>query len=152
MQNNLYLKIFLKNLILRNSCYECHFKNNNRDSDFILADFWGAELICKKSGKDDKGTSLLILRSNKAKSIFNQIKNNFNYEQVNYKSALNYNKAFSCSVTKPNSREEVFKKIEDPELFNLLNKLTKESLNKKVYYFFRKKASNLKKSLCRGEK
>jgi len=37
---DLFMRAFLANLCLRPSCYNCHFKSKERESDITLADFW----------------------------------------------------------------------------------------------------------------
>lgn len=69
---DLYMKAFLDNLILRDSCYKCSFKKYNRNSDITLADFWGIENI-KSKLDDNKGISLIIVNSKKGQSILNRI-------------------------------------------------------------------------------
>ena len=61
-----YLRAFLNDICLRDSCYQCNFKKKNRLSDFTLADFWGIDNI-DKSMNDDKGISLVVVNSNKGK-------------------------------------------------------------------------------------
>lgn len=38
-----YMKLFLCNICLRPSCYDCKFKSLNRPSDITLGDCWGVE-------------------------------------------------------------------------------------------------------------
>ena len=38
---NPYFRGFLTNVYLRNSCYNCRFRQNHRASDITLADYWG---------------------------------------------------------------------------------------------------------------
>jgi len=64
--------IFNLNLNLRSSCYKCKYASPNRESDLTIADFWGAERILKKY--DNKGTSLVLVNSDKGESIFNLAK------------------------------------------------------------------------------
>lgn len=59
-----YLSMFLKNISLRPSCYECRFTSTDRPGDISLGDFWG---IGKKYPRydDDKGISLIMVNSAK---------------------------------------------------------------------------------------
>lgn len=57
-----FYSIYLKNLILRPSCYKCKFAKMEREADISIADFWGIEeknpyslIICNT----EKGRSLL---------------------------------------------------------------------------------------------
>ncbi len=60
---------FYNHLTIRKSCTKCHFTNLERIGDLSLADFWG----WKKSHSewnDNKGVSLVLVNSNKGKSLF----------------------------------------------------------------------------------
>lgn len=45
-EKDLYMKAFLKNVSLRNSCFSCYSKSINRNSDITLADLWGGNIYC----------------------------------------------------------------------------------------------------------
>lgn len=106
LSEDLYMRSFLKNLTLRPSCYDCSFKAKYRQSDFTLADFWGVEHVCPKM-YDNRGTSLIILHSPKARNVFKHIQNRIRYDVVNIEEALQYNSAMTTSVT-PNSKRKSF--------------------------------------------
>lgn len=57
---NLYMNVFLSDLSLRPSCYNCPAKFNNMQSDITLADFWGVNKI-NPNIDDDKGCGLVII-------------------------------------------------------------------------------------------
>lgn len=78
-----YMKTFLKNLCLRESCYDCKFKGNNREADMTLADFWGIEKI-DKGFDDDLGVSAVILNTSKGIELFDLIKDKMITKRVEY--------------------------------------------------------------------
>ena len=49
---NLYMKAFLQDIILRPSCYCCKVKGGSSKSDITMADFWGIETIDPKFDDD----------------------------------------------------------------------------------------------------
>jgi coenzyme F420-reducing hydrogenase beta subunit len=69
---------FLKNIFLMKSCYDCKFNLLTRPGDISLGDFWGISKIDIEFYKknNDRGVSLVILNSEKGKSLFNSIENN----------------------------------------------------------------------------
>ena len=69
-------KGFLTNLYLRPSCYVCKNKGDNRYSDLVMGDYWGIEKFHKEMS-DNRGTSILIVRTEKGKCVFDAIKGNF---------------------------------------------------------------------------
>lgn len=130
--NNLYMKAFLKDICLRDSCYNCTFKSMNRIADITLADFWGIQKV-KPDFDDDKGTSLVVINSKKGKELFESIKSNIRYEEVNIHEAIKYNPSMIKFVPLPNTRETFFRDIHDIDIENAIKKnLPKEKLNVKV--------------------
>lgn len=121
LREDLYLKAFLKDICLRDSCYACKFKKHNRISDITLADFWGIENI-KPHLDDDKGTSLVITNSNKGRELFEKIANKVRFEEVNLDEAIKYNLAMIKSVSKHKNREKFFKDIDKMEFDKLMKK------------------------------
>lgn len=69
-------KGFLTNLYLRPSCYVCKNKGDNRYSDLVMGDYWGIEKVHKEMS-DDQGASVLFVRTEKGRHIFDAIKGNF---------------------------------------------------------------------------
>lgn len=68
-----YCKMFFGNCILRPSCHECQFCTVERNSDFTTGDFWGIEHV-RPDMDDGMGTSLAILHTDKAREIWEEIK------------------------------------------------------------------------------
>lgn len=120
-----YMQLFLKDIILRDSCYDCNFKKRNRLSDITLADFWGIKNI-KPEMDDDKGTSLLIINTSKGKELINKIENEIYKEKVDFEEAIKYNQSMIKSVEKPKVREKFF---EDSDNKNI-NELSKKYIPK----------------------
>lgn len=70
--DNLYYKAFLQNLCLRKSCATCSYTSVNRTADITVGDFWGVNKFDKKMN-DKKGTSCVLVNTQKGKLIFNSI-------------------------------------------------------------------------------
>ena len=117
---DVYMKAFLNNVSLRDSCYNCNFKKVSRISDITLADFWGIQKIMPKID-DDKGTSLVILNSEKGKKLFEKIKEKIDFKEVNFEEAIKYNPSMIKSVIKPQKRDSFFRDLENLD-FNELEK------------------------------
>lgn len=103
---NPYLQMFLKDYCLRPSCYNCRAKEDKK-SDASIADFWGIESICKDLS-DDKGTSLVIVRTEKGQSFFDRIKDQLLTHEVSYEDAKRKNPAEYKSAHYPEIREQFF--------------------------------------------
>lgn len=121
---NEYMKVFLKDLCLRPSCYDCHSKSLHRNSDITLADFWGIKEICPEM-YDNKGTSLVFINSDKGKKLFDKILKDIKYQEVDINNASRYNPSSFKSVNIPEKREEYMANIFN----NQFNKYSKKYIN-----------------------
>lgn len=73
--DNVWGESFVKNLFLRKSCYKCEFKENIRCSDISLGDFWeAARGVHKELDDHDRGTSIILINSEKGKQAFDKLK------------------------------------------------------------------------------
>ncbi len=123
---DLYMRAFLKNISLRESCYNCSFKKENRVSDITLADFWGINSILPNFN-DDKGVSLVMVNSNKGNNVFEEIKENILYEKVDFKKAISMNPSMTQSVKSNSNRESFFNGLGKYEFEELVNKYVKKN-------------------------
>lgn len=105
--DNLFMKGFLHNLYLRDSCYNCRFANLNRMSDITLGDFWSYKEILKLSD-DDKGISLVITNTPKGKKIFDIISSNIVVKEISKEEALMTNLCLIKGVEFNNKRKDFF--------------------------------------------
>lgn len=69
-----YIRSFESGYILRDNCFNCTYKKSERCSDITIADFWGYAPQKLKFHSYRKGTSLMIVNSEKGKKLFNEIK------------------------------------------------------------------------------
>ncbi len=81
----------------RPSCYSCHFKGEKREADITLADFWGIERL-DISMDQDKGTSLVIIHTDKGRELFEKIKEYVTYKSFTLKQAIQENSAYNKSL------------------------------------------------------
>ena len=91
--------LYLKNVILRDSCYSCHYKENNNVADIIIADYWGIE-VENRSFFDSNGVSALIINNAHGKEFFDSI-NIEEYADItrgSFNDLNKYNPAYSTQV------------------------------------------------------
>lgn len=105
-----FMRVFLKDLCLRPSCYNCPAIGANRISDFTLADFWGIQYVCPKMD-DNNGTSLVIIHSDKGSSIFDSVRASLRYKQVDFAHAIKYNPAMITSKAKSTVRDAFMNEV-----------------------------------------
>lgn len=132
---DVYIRGFLRNLYLRNSCYDCIYTNVDRISDLTIADFWGYRRDSWKARDNDKGISMCIINSKKGRSLYNEIIEGLVSHKKNIKEAVAGNTCLSKSFEKPELREAfwndffelgyeyVIEKYCYPEKRNLLQRL-----------------------------
>ena len=118
---DLFMKAFLSNLCLRESCYDCKFKKKNRLSDITIGDLWGIDNIIPRMN-DDKGVSVVIINSEKGKKIFEIIKEKCIYEKINLDDVIKYNPNMIKSCLIPQSRNEFLENIKDGDFSVITNK------------------------------
>lgn len=101
-----YMLMFLRDYCLRPSCYECKAKETKL-SDLTLADFWGINRVCPKMS-DGKGTSLVLVRTDKGEKLLQQIVENIKIEEVSYEDGVANNRAEYISASRPTQRDTFF--------------------------------------------
>jgi hypothetical protein len=133
-----------QNLYMRDCCFECKYKTFPRVSDITLADFWG---VGKSDDKldEDKGTSLILINSDKGKEIFNDISSSVFCQQSNLEFAKMGNMCIDKCPPK-NQNIEKFLNMLDKESFDVCFK--KFIPRKRKQYF--KKAVQCIKALWKG--
>lgn len=108
----------------RPSCYHCHFKGFPQKSDITLADFWGIEKI-DPSMDQDKGTSLVMLNSDKGVNLFESIKEEIEWRQFTLEDASRCNPAMNTPLQASNSNRY--------EFFEALDKIPFDKVAKKFF-------------------
>lgn len=119
-EKDVYMQMFLRNYCLRPSCYECVAKNVKL-SDFTVADFWGIDAVAPEMN-DGKGTSLVLIRSEKGIAIFEKIKNQLNVKEVTYEDGVKRNPAEYKSADRPPQRDSFFPDMRSMEFEELERK------------------------------
>lgn len=76
-----YMTYFLWGKGYRPSCYRCPFAGGERQGDFTIGDFWNNK-VAKLPIDDSRGSSLILLNSNKAKQLEPVFKENGVYLPV----------------------------------------------------------------------
>lgn len=107
---SLFMKLFVNDYISRPSCENCKFKGYSRVSDITLGDFWGIWDIDPEMD-DNKGTSVVLLQSEKGKRLWEEIKDKIKYKQVTLEQASQYNPSMIVVSKAKQNREDVLERI-----------------------------------------
>ena len=99
-----YMQVFLNNYCLRPTCYACPYKGDHPVADLTLADFWGIDGIAADMN-DGKGTSLLLLNTEKGSALFERVLPSLTVKEVDRTLALQGNPSAYASAHRPSDRD-----------------------------------------------
>ncbi len=137
---DLYMKLFIKGFISRDSCENCRFKGIERISDITLGDCWGVWEYAPDMD-DNKGTSLLLVRGEKGNKLFDLIKHNIKVQKISVSDAVLNNKAIVESERGKRGKNIIRNYVKNgdfPKIERLLLLFHMLSVTKKIFYFFKK--------------
>lgn len=120
--DNKYMTLYIKNLVSRPSCYECVCKAN-KCSDITLGDFWGIEKLLPDMD-DNKGTSLVIVRTAQGQLLFDSIQDDLNWKEVSYEDGVKQNPSEYESPAKPKNRDQFISDMKHMTFEELYSKYT----------------------------
>ena len=123
-RDDYYMKMFVKNISLRPSCYECSFKNFTSGSDIVLGAFWGYDEFVSEDNKEN-GCSLVILNTEKGHNVFSKIGNAVFFRKSNINVAMKGNPCLSTPVKKNKYRSLYFKLLSKNISYSLVVIITK---------------------------
>ena len=95
----------VKEVIIRQSCGNCHFCNLNRPGDITIADCWGWEKLGRTDFIADKGISLLLANTDKGKTIVESTRDRMHVIEVPLEPLMQKN--LKMSTTLPNCAVQV---------------------------------------------
>ncbi len=126
-----YLRHFLTDISLRQSCNSCNAKGIKRASDITVADFWGIENV-KILNDDDNGVSVLITRSKKAEELFALIKNELVFKESDIETVIKLNPSIINSVCMNSLRERFFKTLNKNGFYSAYEKYCSLKIGAKI--------------------
>lgn len=103
---------YLSHLTYRASCFECPFRTCERISDFTIADCWGIDKVHPEFD-DNKGCTTLILQSEKAQVLFDDIKCSLNWEEYDIEDVKKYNPYVVYKIQPHPKREEFYQRYKN---------------------------------------
>lgn len=120
MKTDPFMQMFLRNYCLRPSCYHCHAKRMKL-ADLSIADFWGIQNVVPELN-DGLGTSLVIVRTDTGQAIFDQLKPQLKWKEVNYAEGVRSNPAEYRSPVRPKERDTFFKDLDNISFLEMAKK------------------------------
>lgn len=115
-----FMQLFVGDSVNRISCGNCSFKGFSRCTDFTLGDFWGIWDI-KPEMDDNKGTSVVLVHSQKGRVIFSEIEEKLRCTEVSLEEASRQNPSMIRSSKTRANRQTVLEKIRNREVQSLFS-------------------------------
>lgn len=108
-----YICAYLKGLLHRESCYNCHFTGTHRQGDCTLGDFWGilAGKIPFDGNTSGGGISMVMINTSKGEKIFDEIKNQLYYEKKTFDEAIIDNHNLIHPDARPEERNIMYEEL-----------------------------------------
>lgn len=130
---NNYMKLFLSDVALRESCYNCNFKLGNKYSDITLGDFWGVNNKYPDM-YNKEGVSAIIINTKEGEAIFNSIKDSIEYKDCSIEDIIIGNPSLKKSCELNKKRKSFFKDIDNMDIEVLTKKYANSNrpLSKRV--------------------
>ena len=128
-----YMKGFVSDLFLRPSCYECRFKGKERETDITLGDYWGVWEV-QPEIDDNKGTSIVMLHSEKGKQLFESISSQITKKEIVLEKVIKHNPSIECCAPKTKKRKKFFQKFyEGKDIEEIIKQMTEISIKDKMF-------------------
>lgn len=125
-----FLRLFLSDCCLRPSCYCCPVKEYGYESDITLGDFWAINRIAHEFN-DGKGISLVIIRTEKGRKLFDTISDRVESIETDYDDSVRGN-AIEEQTNQPQMRTDFFEDLYTHSIVELVKKYAPISKKKKI--------------------
>lgn len=127
-----YMRCFLKNLILRPSCYNCQFKGESVQGDLTVGDFWNVSNV-EGFCDDNRGVSMVLVNNQKGSMWFKRIEKSLWYKQVDKELVRICNPSLFESASQNPERKDFFLRLQaGMPMKKLLQKYSRDHIGKKV--------------------
>lgn len=117
-----FMRGFLVELCNRPSCHNCPCKNLRSGSDVTIADFWGVDTQLPGMD-DDKGTSLVLVNTEKGAESFAAISHVVNCKAGQFDDAVKYNTAIVRPTSPHRNRSRFFCNVNKSDFDVLVNRM-----------------------------
>ena len=145
-QKDTYMLLFLQDMTLRPSCYQCPFRKGGSGSDLTLADLWNVAEVAPEMD-DDKGVSLILVNTEKGRKAIAGLP----VKEIDPLLALKRNGAFAQGVQVPQRREEFFQGLHSAKdlIGYMKGFVVRTPLHKKIYRSIHTMLSKIKRRIVK---
>lgn len=142
LRKDLYLKAFLKSLMLRESCHACPANNFRADSDLLVGDYWGVDNFHEEID-DDRGISCMIFNNKSLLSWFES--GEIELYPTKYEYVFRANKAIEISSKPAPERERYMNALLNNNFIETTKPYVKTPLSLRLKYEINSAKKLLKK-------
>ena len=141
-----YMLLFLQDMSLRPSCYQCPFRKGGSGSDLTLADLWNVAQVAPEMD-DDKGASLILVNTEKGKEAIAGLA----VKEIDPALALKRNGAFADALQVPQRREEFFHGMHSAKdiIKYMKGFIVRTPLHKRIYRSIHTMLSKIKRRIAK---
>ena len=134
---NSFMRGFIANLYLRDTCIKCKYKSFSSGSDLTLGDFWGSTEIPELS-IDDTGLSIVSVHTLSGADLFQRIRPQLqSIKELKEKDAFIFNESYRQCASHHPGRNEFYSKYQTEEfnhlVFTILNSFQMTNKKKSLY-------------------
>lgn len=105
---NVYIRLFSKALIQRNSCYQCKYTSDRRVGDITIADFLGLGEVLPFEEDMAKGVSLILVNTSQGKGLLKGIEKQIALFARSLDEAMIRNSHLKQSSKRPDARDDIY--------------------------------------------
>lgn len=139
-----YYGAFLEGRSLRQTCYNCKYKQRDRVADILLGDYWGVEKV-HPDFPAQNGASAIVITSEKGLHLFEQIEDGLIFEKSEFDRITKHNKSIISCAKCPVDKRLKFIDMDADRLFSELK--PKFSIKKRIKNMVPEKVKYLLKRL-----
>ncbi len=129
-----FMRGFLAELYNRPSCHNCPSKNLRSGSDITIGDFWGVSSHIPEMD-DDKGTSLVLVNTEKGVQSFSSISTGLNCKVADFDNAVKGNPAIVRPTNPHRNRSGFFRRVLKSDFDSLANRMLQPPLKTRIRAF-----------------
>lgn len=118
---DLFMKAFVGNICLRESCSDCKAKGINRVTDFTLGDYWGIWNQYPEFD-DNRGTSAVFVHSDKGEELLNNLNGQLEMIKTDVENVYKENISFIESSKSHPDRNEFLEQVTADNFEELIKK------------------------------
>lgn len=142
VESDQWLRAFFSGICVRPSCHQCKFKKRYRISDFTIWDCFSVDVF-DKGMDDDKGTTKMIVQSEKGEKILTLLKDEVASRSIDVDKAIDGVKEMFYPTESNPKREQFIADMQKMDGKDLLNKYFPQTLRVKAERFARQTSYKL---------